>query len=196
MAVNQESALAATYARALLDLANARDATDAVREELDELTAAMQASPDLSNLLTNPAIDDAQRERVLEKTFRGQMSDLLLNTLLVMTRKGRAALTQAVHASFTSLLAEQRRQATARVTTAYALDDERRQRVIDAISVRTGKQITLEETVDPDILGGIIVQVGDELVDGSLTRQLQRIRSRLHERASQEILALRDAVEE
>lgn len=196
MAADQESALATTYARALLDLANEREAAEAVREEFDELAAAMQASPDLSNLLTNPAIDDAQRERVLEKAFRGRMSDLLLNTLLVMARKGRAALTAAVHVSFAGLLAEQRGQATARVTTAYALDDERRQRVIDAIRVRTGKQISLEETVDPDILGGIIVQVGDELVDGSLARQLQRIRARLHERASQEILALRDAVEE
>jgi len=84
----------------------------------------------------------------------------------------------------------------AMVTTATPLTDEQRERVTDVMQRRTGKNVSLSERVEPDLLGGIVVQVGDERIDGSLQRRLAEMRAMLHERASQEVIALRDVAVE
>ena len=120
----------------------------------------------------------------------------MLNTLLVINGKGRLSLIREIHTAFARLREEQQNRVDATVTTATALNDEQRQRVIDSIGQRTGKQVTLREHVDPEILGGLVVQVGDERLDGSVASRLGRIERSLYERASQELLALRESAVE
>ncbi len=199
MAVIDDTAIgiADVYARSLFDLAAAGDAVDGVAGEFGDLIELIDAQPDVATFMTSEAIDVERRAETLEKLFRGQLGDLLLNTLLVINGKGRLSLIREIHTAFARLREEQQNRVDATVTTATALNDEQRQRVIDSIGQRTGKQVTLHEQVDPEILGGLVVQVGDERLDGSVASRLGRIERSLYERASQELLALREsAVEE
>ena len=198
MAVIDDTAIgiADVYARSLFELATADNAVDGVAGEFGDLIELIRARSDVATFMTNEAIDVERRAETLEKLFRGQLSDLLLNTLLVVNGKGRLSLIREIHAAFVRLREEQQNRVDATVTTAMTLNDEQRRRVIDRIGQRTGKQVTLHEQVDPEILGGLIVQVGDERLDGSVARQLSRIEQSLHERASQELLALRESAVE
>lgn len=198
MAVIDDTAIgiADVYARSLFELATADNAVDGVAGEFGDLIELIRARSDVATFMTNEAIDVERRAETLEKLFRGQLSDLLLNTLLVVNGKGRLSLIREIHAAFVRLREEQQNRVDATVTTAMTLNDEQRRRVIDSIGQRTGKQVTLHEQVDPEILGGLIVQVGDERLDGSVARQLSRIEQSLHERASQELLALRESAVE
>ena len=194
MAVIDDTAIgiADVYARSLFELAAADNAVDAVAGEFGDLIELIDAQSDVATFMTSGAIDVERRAETLEKLFRGQLGDLLLNTLLVINRKGRLSLIREIHTAFVRLREVQQNRVDATVTTATALNDEQRQRVIDGIGKRTGKQVTLHEQVDPEILGGLIVQVGDERLDGSVACQLGRIEKLLHERASQELLTLRE----
>lgn len=198
MAVIDDTAIgiADVYARSLFELATADNAVDGVAGEFGDLIELIRARSDVATFMTNEAIDVERRAETLEKLFRGQLSDLLLNTLLVVNGKGRLSLIREIHAAFVRLREEQQNRVDATVTTAMTLNDEQRRRVIDSIGQRTGKQVTLHEQVDPEILGGLIVQVGDERLDGSVACQLGRIEQSLHERASQELLALRESAVE
>ncbi len=194
MAVIDDTAIgiADVYARSLFELAAADNAVDGVAGEFGDLIELIDAQSDVATFMTSGAIDVERRAETLEKLFRGQLGDLLLNTLLVINRKGRLSLIREIHTAFVRLREVQQNRVDATVTTATALNDEQRQRVIDGIGKRTGKQVTLHEQVDPEILGGLIVQVGDERLDGSVACQLGRIEKLLHERASQELLTLRE----
>ncbi len=198
MAVIDDTAIgiADVYARSLFDLAAAGNAVDGVAGEFGDLIELIDAQPDVATFMTSEAIDVDRRAETLEKLFRGQLGDLLLNTLLVINGKGRLSLIREIHAAFVRLREEQQNRVDATVTTATALNDEQRQRVIDSIGQRTGKQVTLYEQVDPEILGGLVVQVGDERLDGSVASQLGRIEQLLHERAGQELPALRESAVE
>ena len=198
MAVIDDTAIgiADVYARSLFDLAAAGNAVDGVAGEFGELIELIDAQPDVATFMTSEAIDVDRRAETLEKLFRGQLGDLLLNTLLVINGKGRLSLIREIHSAFARLREEQQNRVDATVTTATALNDEQRQRVIDSIGERTGKQVTLHEQVDAEILGGLVVQVGDERLDGSVASRLGRIERSLHERASQELLALRESAVE
>ncbi len=198
MAEVDETALAVAevYARPLLELADEWELTDTVIDEFDDFIAYMETNPDFASFITSPTIDDTQRGPGLERLFRGRMNDLLLDTLLVMNNKERMPIVTAVHASFHALLDAQHQRVEAMVTTATPLTDEQRERVTDVMQRRTGKNVSLSERVEPDLLGGIVVQVGDERIDGSLQRRLAEMRAMLHERASQEVIALRDVAVE
>ncbi len=198
MAVIDDTAIgiADVYARSLFDLAAAGNAVDGVAGEFGDLIELIDAQPDVATYMTSEAIDVERRTQTLEKLFRGQISDLLLNALLVINGKGRLSLIREIHTAFARLREEQQQRVNATVTTATPMSDAQRKRVTERIAERTGKQVTLYERVVPEILGGLIVRVGDERLDGSVASRLGRIEQSLHERASQELLALRESAVE
>ena len=182
-------AIADAYATALLELTEQRGLSDATLDELVALTEGMERDETLREFMTSAAIDDDVRCRTMEKAFRGRMSDLLLNTLQVMNAKGRSSIVSAVRDRFRLALARVRGQVDVQVTTAYPLTSKLRRRLVDILGRLTGRQPVLFERVDESVLGGLVVQIGDEKLDASVSRQMQLLRESLKERASREIHA-------
>jgi F-type H+-transporting ATPase subunit delta len=176
--------LARTYSTALLDAAGA-DA-EAVLDELEEIVSdVLVAQPKFAELLASPAVPMAEKDRVLVDVFEGRALPIVSNFLRVLNRHGRlgvlAAITTQARADW------DRKQGRRRVTvrSAVPLDDGQRAALQGKLSALIGgatPQVKLE--VDPSLIAGLVVQVGDDVYDASVRTRLKRLRDRLLERKS------------
>lgn len=185
----KQMALARVYARAVVELAEEREETDRVLAELAELASYLDAHPELADFLASPLVRTTERRELLEKLFRGRAGDLLVDALQVMNRKGRLALLPAVAEAFRQEVRDLQGLTDVHVASAVALPAGLKERLLEAISRLTGKKPQLVEVVDPRLLGGLVLLMGDEKIDGSVARELEKVGERLRRRASEEILS-------
>lgn len=185
MAVSLDSQMefAGVYATALFELARERGKIDVVRQELDELVKLADQEPEFDAFLNSDALDDDHRAAGLERMFRGKLSDEVLNTLQVLNRNGRNGLLRALARSFALQQQQAAGQVEVYVTTAVELNDDEKNAVARVAAEKTGKTPLMRFRVDPEILGGLILQAGDLRYDNSLRTQLHEARSRLMERS-------------
>jgi F-type H+-transporting ATPase subunit delta len=183
---DKEMAIARVYAQAILELTPA-DARDSLLEELDGLVAVVRAQPEFAGFLASPMVDQEARRSVIEKALQGVISDLLLDSLQIMNRKSRLPLLPAVAEAYRQEYDRARGVVAVRVRTAVGLDDAQRNELTARLKEVTKKTPAIEEIVDPSIVGGMIVQIGDLLLDGSVARQLEVAGRKIQERASKEI---------
>lgn len=170
------NAIARRYAAALFDLAGDRKALDAVAADLKTVKAALQASGDLRRLVASPLISRADQAKAVDAlAVRAKAHDLTRNFLGLLARNRRLPALEATINGFLAKLAEARGEETAEVTTAKPLSDAQRATVAASLKQAVGRAVTVTETVDPAILGGLIVKVGSRMVDGSLKSKLQRL---------------------
>lgn len=191
MAKIDEKALeiARVYARSLLALASEAGAADAVLSELSEISALVDLSPAFARLVADPFLGSAETAGAIEKLFRGKASDLTVDALQVLRTKGRLALIPALAETYRQELQTAQGFVEVQVTTAVALSAELKGRLARAVDQHTGKKSRLLETVDPNILGGLVVKIGDEKIDSSVARELSKLSEALLARASKEILS-------
>ena len=176
------------YAEAMLRLAEERGEGDALLEELQELVALLDQDPRLDDFLASPLVDGKVRARVIEETFRGRASDVLVDSLQVINRKGRLAFLRAVAEAYRIAHRDLRGWVEVHVRTAVALTDAQRARVRNAAAASTGKKPTLAERVDPKLIGGIVIEAEGRKIDASVLTRLLEVRDALRNRASEEII--------
>ena len=179
--------LGGVYARALLAAADEAGQTDAIMEELDSLVDVLERVPGLRTALEAPRISVADRQRLIDKALGGRASQLLVNFVKVVTAKGRADCLGAIRAAAEALCDERAGRVRATMVTAQAADPGLQQKVAERLGSVLGKQVVIASQVDPAIIGGLIVRVGDTVYDGSLRNQLNQVRSAAINRANQEI---------
>ena len=194
----QEIAVARVYARALLGLAEQAEqavqpekggGAERILAELEQLGQAAESQAELAQFIAYPLVETNLRSAALERVFRGKASDLLVDTLQVMNRKGRLALLPALAQAYRQELEDRRGRVEVEVSTPVALTDASRERLRKAISSHTGREADLIEIVDENLIGGMILRVGDRKIDTSVSKELRRLGDRLLERASAEIQA-------
>lgn len=180
-------AIADVYAQSLYALADERGQADAIFEEFGDLIRYLDGDAVFASYLADARVDSDRRKAMLEKVFRGRMSDLLLDALQVLNDKDRLGILAVVYERFRVAHDDKRGSIDVHVTTALPLTDELRAKVSAAVRERTSKTARLIETTDPDILGGLIMRIGDTKIDSSIANHLRRMRDALKARASQEI---------
>ena len=183
----QELAVAGVYARALLGLARDRVEADQIEEQLADLAGLLDANPELDGYLSSPLADDEARSAALEKAFRNRANPLVVNTLQVMNAKGRLGLLRALAESFRLANEHLRGEVDVEVTTAVELSEELRRRIAVSASRYAGRTARLIEKVEPDLLGGLVLRIGDRKIDSSLARRIHDARENLFRRASEEL---------
>ncbi len=195
MASTDETTIADVYARALLELASERGIADTVDREFSEFAAYLKIDPDFKAFVTARVIDPDDRRESLDKMFEGRMSDLLLNTLQVLNNKDRLEIVVEVQHRYHELLLQQQAIIEVHVTATEPLSQAMRTRLQELMESRTGRTVTLIEHVDPSVVGGLVVRVGDEQMDMSVAQQLRRFHQTLLEHAEQHIHAGTDLFE-
>lgn len=166
----------AVYATALLDLATERGKLDPVVVDVRELLAAFEADPALVTAVDAPGKDDEFTAKVLHSSFDGKLEPELVDFLCLLCDRGRFAEVVSV---LKATVAEADRRAgrvAVSVTSAAALDDANQSRIDGLVRKRFGAGATITYTVDPTLLGGFRVRVGDTLVDASAERHLEAMR--------------------
>jgi len=185
--------IARVYAVALYNAAAKRQQADAVLQELNSLVHDLfQADPQLEAFLSSDAIGRRRKAAVIERVFQGRCSELFLNFLMVLNEHGRLGLVRAILAAYRQHLDTQARRITVRVQTAAPLPDDQRRRLEAQIRELFHIEPVLDVQVDPAVLGGLIVRVGDWLYDGSVRTRLQTLLNELTASSSHAIQSQRD----
>lgn len=179
--------VAGVYARSMIELAEQRGESETLLEELDDLTKYVEQNRELEEFLGSPLVDDKVRAKSIEKAFRGQASDLLVDALQVINRKGRLGLLPAIAKAYRNAYRERHGLVEASVTTVVPLTETQRAQLVAAITRFNGKRPILAERIDPSLIGGIVVEVGGQKLDTSVASRLRGLGAALHRRASQEI---------
>ena len=166
------------YARALFDAANDRDRLAGVRADLADFVAAVEQVPELRALLRDPVLDPKEKAGALDSILGG-VDELVRNFLLLVAEKNRTAQIEEIAREFDRLVAAEERRLEVELTTAFELSDKEAKSIVAQIEKASGRQVDATRSVDPDLIGGLILQAGSMRVDASLRGRLNRLRQDL-----------------
>jgi F-type H+-transporting ATPase subunit delta len=166
------------YATALFEAAREHDRLAPVRDELAQIVEAEAEVPELRELLRNPQLDPRARASALDDLLSGG-EELVRNFLLVLADKGRTGSLEEIAREFERLNAEHEGIVHAKLTTAVELSDEEAQTLLQQIEQASGRKVEAARSVDPDLIGGIVLQVGSHRLDASVRGRLERLRREL-----------------
>ncbi len=174
---------ATRYARALLDVAVQEKANlEAVEQELAAFADLFKAYPLLERVLLNPAVPvPRKRAAVADLTRSAKSSPIVARLLTLLAERDRLVLLPDLLASYRDRLLDYRKVVRAEVTTAAPLPPDRAKALEASLARMTGRTVLLETRIDPSIIGGVVARVGSTVYDGSVTRQLQKMKERLVE---------------
>jgi F-type H+-transporting ATPase subunit delta len=170
--------VARTYAQALFDAASDNGRLDQVREDLQDFVAAIADVPELGALLRNPQLDPATKAEALDKLLGGA-DELVRNFLRVVAAKGRGAQIEEIGREFEALYAADQQVLNVELTTAYELSDAEAQEIVAQIEKASGRTVEASRSVNPNLIGGIVLRAGTRLADSSVRGRLNRLRQEL-----------------
>jgi F-type H+-transporting ATPase subunit delta len=168
--------VARVYAQSLLDLARARGDVDAIGADLEQVAAAIAAAPDLRAFVTAPVLDTVPKKQALE-ALRGRIDDMLVNFLCLLVDKERIDLLGDIAAAYRDLADVAAGRARVRAATAVPLSADLHRRLEETLRATLQRDCIVEAEVEPELLGGLVLQVGDKLYDGSVRSHLRRVRT-------------------
>ncbi len=177
MASRQTSGAAALrYATALVDTAVEAGPLDAIEQDLKDLEGMLRASPDLQDLIRSPLIKRAtQRDAMIAIAEKAKFNSLTRNFLALLAENHRLNIVSAITCAVKTDIARRRGEVSANVQAAFALSDVQTKALKDALGKATGKNITLNVEIDRDLIGGMVVTVGSQMIDDSVKRKLERL---------------------
>ncbi len=173
-----EDNVARVYARALFDAAREARVVEAVGGDLGDFVAALAASASLRDVLADPQIDASAKQRILvEITRDGQ--PLVANALQLLLERGRFGLVAELREVYEALAAAEADVVKVEVISAVKLSAAVRKKIAARVAGVAGRRVELAARVDPDIIGGLVLRVGDVIVDGSVQARIRQLRRRL-----------------
>ncbi len=174
--------MAGRYATALFELGLAQNAVDEVRTDLDRFDALMVENADLARLVRSPVFSADEQARALDAVLdKASISGIAKNFLRVVATNRRLFAVDQIIRGFHANAARHKGEVTAEVTVAEPLNDARMTEIRDALKQVTAKDVTIDVTVDPSIIGGLKVKVGSRMVDASLRTKLNSIKFAMKE---------------
>jgi len=170
--------IARRYAHALFELAREKGELDRIRQELDVAEKTIERLPELQEWLMTPAVNVERKKQLVAEHFQG-FSVWTKNFLSLLLDRGRQELIPWIAQEYNKLADEALGIQEAVVTSAVPLSEQEKEQLAAVFEERIGKKLRIVNVVDSDLLGGLIVQIGDRLYDGSLRTKLTRFRRRL-----------------
>jgi F-type H+-transporting ATPase subunit delta len=170
--------IAQVYARSLFEVAKQQDNLDVVREQLGQFADALNESRELSVFFFSPYFSTPEKKDGLEKTLEGA-DPIVLNFLELLVENHRMPVLFRVRREFDALWREENKLLPVQITSAIELDESVASRIGEEIGRQTGRQVQLTSTVDPDVLGGIVLRVGNSILDASIRSRLERLRKQV-----------------
>ena len=166
------------YAKALFEAAEDSGRVDAVQRDLGEFADAVEASPELSAFLANPQVDPAAKVGVLGELSEGS-DELVHNFLRLIASKGRAGQIPGIRDEFQALVDRAQGRVAVELTTAFELSDDEAASIVAQIEQSSGRKVEATRKVDPELVGGMILQAGSLRVYASVRGRLERLRHEL-----------------
>ena len=171
------SPVAYRYARSLMELANTQGRLKGTLEDMELVASTAGENRELVTLLKSPVVKGDRKSRILDQIFAGKIGTVTAKFIDIMVRKGRESLLPEVAEAFTRLYRIEKGIIMVELRSAVPLTEEAREKVRDlAEKKHPGKIIEFEEKVDKGLIGGVVIRIGDDQYDGSVSRRLQDLR--------------------
>ncbi len=169
--------VAKRYAKSLMDLSIEKNAIDKVNDDMVQLSEICAASKDLKNLLSNPTINAAKKVDVFNALFKGKMDDLSMAFVELITKNSREGILPEIAESYIQLYKTHNNILDVILVSAHPLDEATKTKIIDKVKTNFDGKIELIEQIDPTVLGGFIVKIGDKQIDSSVASQLTNLKN-------------------
>ncbi len=181
MASTAPSSAASGYAQALLELADERQQTTQVAEELRSIGQIVNQNPVFKLYLADPGVGQDQRKKSMDAIFAGKINPLVLNFLHVLNNRNQLGRLQEICEAYDDLLDERMGKIEVDVTVAEKLSAEQLENVRKQIGAALKRDAVVHQYVDPTLIGGMVLRVQDQLIDASVKTQLENMRRRLRD---------------
>ncbi len=184
---------AVVYAQALVGAAEQAKVTESVIQEFDSLIDdVLDHLPKLEAVLGSAFVEEEAKEAMLTKAFASKASPVFLNFLKVVARHNRLDILRLIHLAVHEEYNKVRNRVRVLVSTATPLDKAAENRIADEVQKRLHLQPVIDQQVRPELIGGIVLRIGDRVFDGSVATQLERLREKMLNRSVHEIQSRRD----
>ena len=170
--------IVAVYARSLFEVAKEQGKLDELRQQLGEFTDAMEADRELQVFFFSPYFSTQEKEDGLDRAVSGA-DETIINFLKLLIENHRMPVIFRVRRGYDELWEEENKRLPVQVTSAVELDEATVKQIGDRIAEQTGQQVDLSSSVEPDILGGIVVRVGNQVLDASVRNRLEQLRKQV-----------------
>ena len=170
--------IARVYADALFGVAKEKDELDEIHEQLGQFADAMEESHDMQSFFFSPYFSTSEKSEAISKAISGA-NDEFVNFLELLTEKNRMPVIFAIRRAFDELWVEERKRLDVTVTSAVELDPKVVKKVGDEIQKQTGREIDLNSVVDENVIGGLVLRVGNRVLDASVRAKLERLRKEI-----------------
>lgn len=185
--------LGQTYAQALYAAAQKAGQVEATVEQFESLIVdVLERQPAFEEVLTSGFVSHEEKATLLDRVLGKQAAPLVLNLLKVLAKNGRLNCLRAIGTALQEIHDEAQGKVRVAVTTAVPLEDAQAREIVVQMRQMLGKEPLLDKQINPDLLGGVVVRVGDVVYDGSVATQLNRVREQMINRSVHEIQSRRD----
>ena len=168
--------IAEPYASAIMSLAQTHNLTDKFGDDFRALFGLLKESPELQTFLGNPIVNPSDKKSVLERILGDQVDPLMRNFLMLLVDRGRILFLSDIAQEYLVMLRKLQNVVLAEVTSAVALNEGQLNTVREKVQAMTGANgVEVITSIDPDLLGGVVIKVGSRFIDASVRGQLRRI---------------------
>lgn len=171
--------IADRYAQALFEVGEETQATNELYEELKQLVVILNENKDLYNFLKSPLIGREDKKNVMKNIFENQLSNNMNNFLKIVIDKDRMSAIENIKESYKNLLNDKNNILEGTVVTAVSLSEQEIKDLEKNLSIKYNKNVTLNNIVDETILGGVLVKLGNEEIDGTVKTRLDKMKEQL-----------------
>ncbi|MDX1530096.1 MAG: F0F1 ATP synthase subunit delta [Rhodothermales bacterium] len=178
-----DATVARRYAQALFREAEEQGKVERIDSDVQAVQESLEASRELERFFQSPVVGREKKEAVVAKLFDGKVDALLVRLIQLLVEKGREDIFPAVVGQYAELRDERLGVVEARVKSAMPLEPDEADTLRKALEAKTGKKVRMRIEVEPSLLGGVVVRIGDRVYDGSARHQLETLREHLTEQA-------------
>ncbi|MBM7645363.1 F-type H+-transporting ATPase subunit delta [Scopulibacillus daqui] len=172
-------AVAERYARALFEVAKERETVDAVEEQCQLVGTTINQHRELKSVLSHPQIDSKDKKAIIEQVFKKEVNEEVVNLLKVLIDHHREGIFNDVVDEFTAMANQHRGIVEVVVTTATPLKEKEKEKLAETLGQTLNKKLRIKTKVDPDVIGGLLVRIGNRLYDGTMAGKLARFKQEL-----------------
>lgn len=174
-------AVGSRYAEALYSIAEANGTVDKVEEEIKAISELVNANKELQKILYHPRITAQDKKDLLKSILDGKVSDITANFLYLLVDRQREAFLGDIVEFFTDLANKARNIAQAEVSSAVELSKDEKKKLAEVLGKITGKKVQTIYSVDASLIGGVVIRIGDKVIDGSVRTRLANLREHLRQ---------------
>jgi len=171
-----EFRIASSYAKSLLTLADEQKCLDEVMDDMQGFATLAHQNHDLVMMLQNPIINAPTKFKILKKIFEGKVHALTLSIFEIITRKGREQFLPQIVSAFKAQYYEFRGFVESSITTVVPVDADTKKEIDSIVKSITGKKVILNEWIDPELIGGFVLKIGDRQIDDSVSGKLRDLK--------------------